>query len=232
VSRIAIQDFKNKETRFVRIILKWGKENKRSFPWRKDRTPYKALLAEILLQRTPANRVAKFFPEFVNKFPSPKTIAITSFDNLREFLHPMGLKKRVEWLSSLIKEVCDKYNCKIPDQEDELVKLPGVGLYTARAILCFGYGKDVSVVDVNVARVLSRVFYGSNVRKRPSEDKALWKLADKMVPQGLGASYNEALLDHAALICKKNPLCHKCPISVLCSYYKSGQAHSHKCKIR
>lgn len=220
MSRIAIQDSKNKEILFARKILKWGKENKRSFPWRKDRTPYKTLLAEILLQRTPANRVAKFFPEFVKKFPTPKSIATANFDNLREFLHPMGLKKRVGWLSSLMKEVCDRYDCKIPDQENELVKLPGVGLYTARTILCFGFAKDVSIVDVNVARVLQRVFHGSNVKKRPSDDEVLWSFAAKIVPKGLGPQYNEALLDHASVICRKSPLCEKCPISAMCIYHK------------
>lgn len=218
MNHIPIKDSKNKETSFVELILEWGKKNKRSFPWRKDRTPYKALLAEILLQRTPANRVSKFFPKFVEKFPSPRSIAIADVNGLEGFLHPMGLKKRAKWLPSLMKEVCERHNCRIPDKEDELVKLPGVGLYTARAVLCFGFGRDVPIVDVNVARVLSRVFHGSDAIKRPSEDEALWEFAAKIVPKGSGTRYNEALLDHAALICKKHPLCHECPISVLCSY--------------
>lgn len=222
MNTITIKSSKEKKTRFVQLILQWGEKNIRSFPWRKDRTPYKVLLAEILLQRTPANRVAKFFPKLVKKFPSPQSVITTDIDSLRQFFHPMGLKKRVEWLTSLMKEVCDRYNCKVPNQEKELVKLPGVGPYTARAILCFGFSKDVPIVDVNVARVLSRVFRGSDVRKRPSEDNALWKFAGKIIPRGMGPLYNEALLDHAALICKKNPLCNECSISLLCDYYKTA----------
>jgi A/G-specific adenine glycosylase len=206
--------------RFVQEILTWGEKNKRSFPWRRDRTPYKTLLAEILLQRTPANRVADFYPEFVKKFPSPESIATADSNDLKQLLNPMGLKKRAEWLLSLMKKVCERYNCRVPDQEDELVDLPGVGLYTARAILCFGFGKDVAIVDVNVARVLQRVFYGSNVTKRPSEDKALWSFAARIVPKGRGRQYNEALLDHASLICRKYPLCEMCPLSVMCNYYR------------
>ena len=175
-------------------------------------------MAEILLQRTPANRVTKFFPKLVKKFPSPESVANTDVESLRKFFHPMGLKKRVEWLTSLMKEVRDRYNGKIPDQEDELVKLPGVGPYTARAILCFGFGKDVSIVDVNVARVLSRVFQGSDIVGRPSEDKVLWSFAAKIVPKGIGVQYNESLLDFAAIVCKKGPLCHECPLRNLCSY--------------
>ena len=180
------------------------------------------LLAEILLQRTPANRVARFFPKLVEKFPSPQSVVTTDIDSLRQFFYPMGLKKRVKWLSALMKEVCDRYNCKVPDQEDELVKLPGVGLYTARAVLCFGFGKDVSIVDVNVARVLSRVFHGSDIMKRPSEDDALWMFAGDILPRGRGSQYNEALLDHAALICKGKPKCKICPVAGLCEYFEQS----------
>jgi A/G-specific adenine glycosylase len=220
LNRVTINEPENKEARFVQLLLEWGEKNKRSFPWRKDRTPYKVLMAEILLQRTPANRVATFFPKFVEKFPSPKSIVTTDIDSLRQFFHPMGLKKRVKWLTSLMKEVCDRYDCKVPNQEKELVKLPGVGPYTARAILCFGFGRDVSMVDVNVARVLSRVFFGSDVRKRPSEDEALWLFAARIVPKGLGPQYNEALLDYAALVCKRKPKCDICPIAGVCEYFK------------
>lgn len=218
MKHIGIKGTKEKETRFVQLILKWGEKNRRSFPWRKDRTPYKVLLAEILLQRTPANRVAEFFPKLVKKFPSPQRILETDVESFRQFFHPMGLEKRVKWLLSLTKEICDKYNCKVPNQEDELVKLPGVGPYTARAILCFGFDKDVSIVDVNVARVLSRVFHGFDTRKRPNEQKALMLLADKIVPKGSGPKYNEALLDHAALICKWKPKCNICPVAEVCEY--------------
>lgn len=218
MNRGTVNEPKNKEARFVQLLLEWGEKNKRSFPWRRDRTPYKVLMAEILLQRTPTNRVATFFPKFVEKFPSPESIVTTDIESLKQFFHPMGLKKRVEWLTSLMEEVCDRYNGKIPDQEDELVKLPGVGLYTARAVLSFGFGMDVSMVDVNVARVLSRVFRGSDIKKRPSEDEALWVLAAKFVPKGLGPQYNESLLDFASSICKKHPLCNKCPITDLCDY--------------
>jgi A/G-specific adenine glycosylase len=213
-------NFKDKENRFVQLLLKWGEKNRRAFPWRKDRTPYKVLLAEILLQRTPANRVAKFFPKLVERFPSPERIVNADVDQLRKFFHPMGLKKRADWLISLLKEVCDKYDCKIPSKEEELIKLPGIGFYTARAVLCFGFGKDVSIVDVNVSRVLSRIFSGYDINRRPSEDKELWSFSARIVPKGLGVQYNESLLDFATIICKKNPLCHKCLLRTLCDYYQ------------
>lgn len=216
---IDIEHSKNKETRFVQLILKWGEKNKRSFPWRKNRTPYKVLLAEILLQRTPANRVSAFFPGFVKRFPKPQSIVSTSIDDMEKFLQPMGLKKRAEWLVRLMKEICKKYNYKIPHQESELTQLPGVGRYTARAVLSFGFGKDMAIVDVNVARVLSRVFGLSKRKKRPNADGELWAFASKFIPEGSGPKYNETLLDFAALVCRKNPLCNNCPINEVCEYH-------------
>ena len=221
MKHIAIE-YSNKETRFVQLILKWGEKNKRSFPWRKGRTPYKVLLAEILLQRTPANRVSTFFPRFVERFPNPQSIVSTSIDDMEEFLQPMGLKKRAEWLVRLMKEICEKYDCKIPNQENELRQLPGVGRYTARAVLLFGFKKDVAVVDVNVARVLSRVFGLSERKRRPHADGELWAFASRLIPKGAGPKYNEGLLDFAAKICKRNPLCHQCPLRYLCDYYRTS----------
>jgi len=213
---------------FVRLLMQWHKENRRDFPWRTRRDPFTALLAEILLQRTPASRVAGFFPSFIEKFPTPLSIATTDLKELENVLQPMGLKKRASWLTELMKKICREYNGEIPDREDELMKLPGVGLYTARAVLSFGFKKDVAIVDVNVARVLSRVFDASSGKQRPSEDVGLWAFAAELVPKGSGLDYNEALLDHASLVCKKQPLCDLCPVSRLCNYYSRSRISNRK----
>jgi len=211
---------KRKSSRFVSLLLKWHEENRRLFPWRANPDPYVVLLSEILLQRTPANRVAGFLPKFVEKFPNPESISRTNVQNLQLFLRPMGLKKRAAWLVKLMTEICERHDCKIPEQETELMKLPGVGLYTARAVMCFGFRKDVAIVDINVARVLSRVF-GITRRKRPSEDTELWNFAAKLLPEKRATSYNEALLDFGMLVCKKQPLCDDCPLTHICNYYQS-----------
>ncbi|MCK4425064.1 A/G-specific adenine glycosylase, partial [Candidatus Bathyarchaeota archaeon] len=139
---------KRKTSLFVSLLMQWREENSRLFPWRTNPDPYVVLLAEILLQRTPTNRVARFFPKFVGKFPTPQSISTTNVNDLQEFLKPMGLRKRAAWLVKLMTDICERYDCKIPDQENELMKLLGVGLYTARAVMCFGFHKDVAIVDV------------------------------------------------------------------------------------
>jgi len=202
--------------------MKWHEKNRRLFPWRRNKSPYRVLIAEILLQRTPANRVSTFFPRFVDKFPDPPSIASTSIDDLEEFLKPMGLKKRAEWLVKLMKGICEKYNGQIPNQEDKLKNLPGVGRYTARAVMSFGFKKDVAIVDINVVHVLSRVFGLPERNKRPHADVEIWALTTALIPKGGGPEFNEALLDFAAKICTKNPSCHKCPLKHLCDYYRTS----------
>lgn len=210
----------SKKKQFVNLLLNWNEANRRAFPWRKERTPYRVLSAEILLQRTPAARVAHFYPALIAKFPSPRTLISTKQEIITEFFRPMGLVKRATWLTKLMTEVCVRYECRIPDNEEELLQLPGVGKYTARAVLVFAYKKDLAIVDVNVARVLHRVFGGLGEEKRPSENKKLWSFADELIPKTFGISYNEGLLDFAALVCKKAPLCSICPMTRLCKYYR------------
>lgn len=207
-----------KRDQFVRSLMLWHKENRRLFPWRNHQDPYRVLVSEILLQRTPANRVSTFFPRFVERFPKPEDIVSTSIDDMKKFLQPMGLGKKAGWLVRLMKDICDKYNSKIPNQEKELVQLPGVGRYTACAVLSFGFKKDVAIADINVARILSRVFGLPKRKKRPHADVELWTLASTLVPKGKGPKYNEALLDFAALVCRKTPLCHVCPVNKVCEY--------------
>lgn len=133
----------------------------------------------------------------------------------------MGLKKRAKWMIRLMKDICQKYDGQIPAREDKLTDLPGIGRYTARAVLSFGFKKDVAIVDVNVVRVLSRVFGLPERKRRPHADVELWNLASKLVPKGKGPKFNEALLDFAGLLCKKTPLCYICPVNEICEHYTS-----------
>ena len=146
-------------------------------------------------------------------------MASANVKELRKLLTPLGLQKRAQWLIELATRMVKEYGGHVPDRQDELTKLPGVGSYTANAILCFGFRRDVSIVDVNVARVLRRVF-GLQGRRPPSRDEALLKLASDLVPRGSGPEYNEALLDFAALVCGPEPRCGECPLSRLCNFYK------------
>jgi A/G-specific adenine glycosylase len=197
----------------VNLLLEWHKKHRRKFPWRENRTPYRVLLAEILLQRTPAERVIRAYEELLKLYPDPASLARADVKDLQRQLKSLGLEKRVRWLIEAAREITELHGGEVPTSYDKLVKIAGVGDYTASAVLVFGYGKPVPMVDANIARVVSRV-HGLKLEDRESIKDALTRI----VPKDEVAAFYDALLDLAALVCKKKPLCDVCPISAVCVY--------------
>lgn len=204
------------------ILLNWHKRNKRSFPWRKnDATLYEILIAEVLLRKTTAEMVAEFFPKFIKKYPNIHSIKKISKDVLKEDLKPLGLyETRAEILKKLANDLETKYNGQIPSQYGELIELYGIGKYIANAVLCFGYNKNVMLVDTNVNRIFSRLS-NKEYPKKISDNHPLWHELDMFVLNINKKAIFMALIDFGALICKKkNYNCLICPILELCKYDK------------
>jgi A/G-specific adenine glycosylase len=199
--------------RIVNLLLEWHKKHGRKFPWRENRTPYRVLLTEILLQRTPAERVVRAYEKLLKLYPDPASLARADIRDIRKQLKNLGLEKRVRWLIEAAREIMGLHGGEVPMSYEKLVKLTGVGDYTASAVLVFGYGSPVPMVDANIARVVSRI-YGLKSGDRGSIKDALTQI----VPKDEAAAFYDALLDLAALVCKKRPLCDVCPISAVCVY--------------
>jgi len=206
----------DKDKAIVKSLLKWHRENRRVFPWRGVRDPYRVFIAEFFLQRTPANRVATIFPKFIEEFPSSQKLAHADLVQLETIYRSLGLKKRMSWLVESMKIICEKYSESIPDTQEGLMELPGVGEYTASATLCFGFGHHVPIVDANIIRILTRVFYLPETHR--IGNITIKEIAKRILSTNQAVAYNEALLDLAALICKKRPLCNCCPLRSLCAY--------------
>lgn len=202
----------------------WHKDFKRHYPWRSSRTPYRVLVAEIMLQRTRADQVAVIYPTFIQEFPDPKSVIQTSISHIKRHLAPLGLKHRAPRFMRLMKQLAEDFGGKIPDTMEELLTLVGIGRYIAAAILCFGFRKDIPIVDANVIRVYGRFFGLKSSSKRPHTDRKIWEFAAGIIPASKGPEFNEALLDFAAIICKSKPLHEKCPVSSFCEYYQTQTA--------
>jgi A/G-specific adenine glycosylase len=202
-----------KTQKVVDRLLEWHEKHGRRFPWRENRTPYRVLLAEILLQRTPAERVVGAYEELLKLYPDPNSLARADVKDIRRHLKKLGLEKRGRWLIKAAREIVELHGGEVPMSYGKLVKLAGVGDYTASAVLVFGYGSPVPMVDANVARVVSRI-YGLNLEDRRSIKNALTQI----VPESKAAVFYNALLDLAALVCKKSPLCDICPVSAVCTH--------------
>ena len=186
----------------VQKLLKWHRENRRNFPWRNEPDPYKVLVAEFFLQKTPADRVQMIYLDFIEEYPDPRILAESNAEQLKNKYRSLGLVKRFDWLIESMKIICEKYNRKIPNNKKELIELPGVGEYTASAILSFAFKKRVPIVDANVRRLYTRLF---DIPNNEIENEV-----STILPEENYVTYNEAILDYSALVCSNHPKCDLC----------------------
>lgn len=208
--------------RFRRSLLHWFVEQSRKFPWRKaSASNYEHIIAEVLLQRTRAETVASFFPQFVQKYPSWKRLSTASVFRLQRLLQPIGLwRRRAVSIRALAQEMA-KRRGHFPKDRDEIEALPGVGQYIANSVLLFQYGEAQPLLDVNMARVLER-YFGPRRLADIRYDPYLQSLAQRVVRCSDPVSVNWSLLDLGALICKpSNPACNKCPHVMKCRYART-----------
>ena len=205
-----------------RIVLDWYRCNGRDFPWRASPSPYRVLVAEVLLRQTQAFRVVGTFTKIVQQYPSPPFLADARPERLREDFRALGLVKRADNLVAIGRQICAEHGGEVPADFDALVSLPGVGRYGANSILCLGFGKPLAMVDGGVARLLRRVLGMYSIKKGP--DSTVWGLAEAIVPFDSSADFNLGLLDLATQMCKpKFPLCTGCPLSTACHHALSNQ---------
>lgn len=212
---------KNKILFFQKEMLEWYKENGRDFPWRKKGlTHYQYIIAEVLLQRTKAETVAKFYPKFIKDFPNWKALAKANTKKIETYLKPVGLyRQRSKRLKSLALEMV-KRNGRLPKKREELEAIPFIGQYIANAIELIIFNKPSPLVDVNMARVLERFF---EPRKMADirYDPYLQELSYKIVKHESAKEINWAILDFAASICKsQKPICNFCLLNENCFYFR------------
>ena len=206
-------------------ILDWSLTHLRAYPWREpDRTPYEVLIAEVLLKRTTATAAARVYDSFIHQFPTTKTITTATEEQLVAALSNVGLQRqRTKAIKALARHLTEEQGSNIPSDLDYLLGIPGLGEYSARAVLSFGFGIPVAVVDANVERILGRVFQ-TVLPQRPLTH-LFQKLASSLLPSESHRRYNLGLLDLGALICRYiDPLCPECPLTSICDYYNQNKA--------
>ena len=205
-----------------KALLGWFEKNGRTFVWREHPDPFTVLMAEILLKKTSAPAVNGFLPHFLERYSNMRKLHETPETELIHMLGPLGLSsQRGKQIKDLAMVLVQSYDSKIPCSREELLKLPGVGEYTAGALLSFAFGKPEAIVDTNVARVIIRVFGVKPSRYEARRSPEVWDKAKRLVsPQPKQAArINWALLDLGALICRpKNPSHHECPLKDYCIF--------------
>ncbi|MBI4254984.1 MAG: A/G-specific adenine glycosylase, partial [Candidatus Rokubacteria bacterium] len=184
------------------------------------RHPYRVLVSEIMLQQTQVDRVVPKYREFLRRYPTLASLAAARVDEVRRLWYPLGYNIRPVRLHAIARETVARYGGRLPASAETLRSLPGVGRYTAGAILAFAYGRDAALLDTNVRRVLGRVFLGPRRLARVRGENAFWDLAETLVPRGRGYDFNQALMDFGATWCTpRRPRCPVCPMKNFCRSY-------------
>ena len=200
---------------FIRELLRWARENGRSFPWRTTEDPFRILVAEVLLQRSRGTTVARVYEELFTRWPTPQALAGASVDAIAAVIKPLGLVKRAATLRSLAEQVADS---GMPSTVEGLEHLPGVGRYAANAATAGAFGLNTAAVDSVSARVYRRVFAFTAEREGQVDDR-LWRLVEEVSPRKHLGNWNWAVLDLAATVClPARPRCEQCPVVMACRY--------------
>lgn len=201
----------------VGIVLRWWDENQRDLPWRAIRDPWAILVSEIMAQQTQVDRVVPKWRAFLERFPDASTVASGPVSDVIEMWDGLGYNRRAVMLHRCAVHIVEQHGGDVPADIEGLLALPGIGPYTARAVLAFAFELDVGVLDTNIGRILAR-WSGETLSPTEAQQRA-----DMLVPAGGGWAWNQALLDFAALLCaKRHPSCVTCPARDCCSWRGVG----------
>ncbi len=205
---------------FQTRLLRWFRENGRDLPWRRTRDPYKILVSEVMLQQTQVERVRQYYGRFLREYPTIQDLASANPARVRDSWDGLGYYARARNLHAAARRIVHRHGGRFPRKPEDVLALPGVGRYTAGALLSFAYGEAAPILDTNVRRVLSRIFVRRQAARPAATERRLWALAEATIPAGDAWTFNQALMDFGATVCTaRNPQCTECPIRQMCAYF-------------
>lgn len=218
---------------FSTNILAWYAKNKRDLPWRNTRDPYQIWLSEIILQQTRVAQGTPYYQKFISNFPSVENLADASEERILKLWQGLGYYSRARNLHATAKKVSFEFNGNFPQDYKNLIKLKGIGDYTASAIASFCFNEPEAVVDGNVYRVLSRFFGVDTPINSPEGVRHFKGLAKEVMSIDNIRDYNQGIMEFGALQCvPRNPDCHSCPISSACVAFKNKEVDKLPVKLK
>lgn len=218
---------------FSKALISWYLQNKRDLPWRKNTHPYPVWLSEIMLQQTRVSQGLPYFLKFTEAFPAVKDLADAPEEKVLHLWQGLGYYSRARNLHATAKQVAYELGGTFPDSYAGLLKLKGVGEYTAAAIASISYGEAVPVVDGNVYRVLARYFGITTDISSSGAKKEFTALAATLLPPTQAADFNQAMMEFGALQCvPKSPDCTICVLNTDCAAYTTGRVNELPVKLK
>jgi len=217
-------DFSPAQRRAIRRdLLRWYAANRRDLPWRRRITPYRVWVAEAMLQQTQVATVVPYYRRFLRRFPSLKALAEATEHDVLRVWQGLGYYRRGLNMRRAAQHIRAKHGGRFPRTFEGLLSLPGVGRYTAGAVLSIAMGGDAPVVDGNVMRVFARLLNDpADVTRGPTQAR-FWDVAQRLLPAGRAGDFNQALMELGATVClPRGPRCAGCPVRRLCAARRAG----------
>ena len=212
---------------FRRQLLGWFRQYRRDLPWRRTKDPYRIWLSEIMLQQTRVAAVIPYYELFLERFPDIHALATAPQDEVLRLWSGLGYYSRARNLQRAAQEIVAKHGGVFPRTENDALELPGIGSYTAAAILSIAYGAKYAVLDGNVARVLARIFAVRGDLRDAKRWQALQKSAEALLAPKSSGDWNQAMMELGATLCTpQSPQCLLCPVAKFCQARKLGIAES------
>jgi A/G-specific adenine glycosylase len=205
-------------------LLDWFSHHARDLPWRRDRTPYRVWVAEVMLQQTRTETVVPYYQRFLARFPTLAALAAAPLEQVLKAWEGLGYYARARYLHATARQVVGELEGRLPGTYEELLALPGLGPYTAGAVASIAFGQPVLALDGNARRVLARLFAVEGETRRPPVRRRLEDLARSLQPPDRPGPFNEALMELGATICSpRTPRCDRCPLNDHCLAHRWGR---------
>jgi A/G-specific adenine glycosylase len=205
-------------------LLDWFTVHYRDLPWRHTRDPYRVLVSEVMLQQTQVDRVVPYYERWLELFPTAVALASAPTSDVITAWSGLGYNRRAVYLQKTARAVVEDHGGEFPSTRDELLNLPGVGPYTAGAIAAFAFEQDVAFIDTNIRRVVHRLVFGSDIPARQATEREILASAERLVPEGFGWAWNQAMIEFGALQCtQRRPACVICPLQRHCAAFPEIQ---------
>lgn len=208
---------------FQKKLFRWYERHHRTLPWRECADPYKIWISEVMLQQTTVQTVLPYYTKWLQTFPSVQDLSQAPLQKILKVWQGLGYYQRAKNLHKASRIIVNEFKGRIPQEYEELKKLPGFGPYITAAVLSLAFDKPFPVVDANVRRVLMRL-KGARGEANPKNDKGLLDFLTPYFPQKKSGVFNQAMMELGALVCRpKNPSCLLCPLNDFCQAFKEGK---------
>ncbi len=211
-----------------RSLLRWYQRRSRALPWRKSRNPYTVWVSEIMLQQTQIETVIPYYQRFIREFPTARRLARAPLERVLELWSGLGYYRRARNLHGAARELVEKHGGRFPREIKQALSLPGVGVYTARAVLSIAYNQPYAVLDGNVTRVMARLLALRGNLHQPQFRRRIEENLELLLSRRSPGNFNQAMMELGQTVClPRSPRCPTCPLRRVCRGYQSGNPESY-----